>query len=62
MFGADAAKQIDRTVAGFQPLRGLLPAQRFGLGVADKPDSQDICFVPNGSYASVIERLRPSAW
>ena len=36
-------------------------AARFGLAVADKPDSQDICFVPNGSYASVIEKLRPGA-
>lgn len=36
-------------------------AQEFGLSVADKPDSQDICFVPNGSYANVIERLRPGA-
>jgi len=36
-------------------------AERFGLVVADKPDSQDICFVPNGNYASVIERLRPGA-
>ena len=36
-------------------------AQRFGLPVADKPDSQDICFVPDGDYASVIERLRPGA-
>ena len=36
-------------------------AQRFGLGVADKPDSQDICFVPDGDYASVIEKLRPGA-
>ncbi len=36
-------------------------AERYGLAVADKPDSQDICFVPNGSYASVIERLRPGA-
>lgn len=36
-------------------------AARFGLPVAEKPDSQDICFVPNGSYASVIERLRPGA-
>jgi len=34
-------------------------AARFGLGVADKLDSQDICFVPAGSYAAVIERLRP---
>ena len=36
-------------------------ASRFGLSVADKPDSQDICFVPNGDYASVIEKLRPGA-
>ena len=36
-------------------------AKRHGLSVADKPDSQDICFVPNGDYASVIEKLRPGA-
>ena len=36
-------------------------ARRYGLIVADKPDSQDICFVPEGNYASVIERLRPGA-
>ena len=36
-------------------------ALRFGLTVADKPDSQDICFVPNGNYAAVIEKLRPGA-
>ncbi len=36
-------------------------AARFGLPVADKPDSQDICFVPNGNYAAVIEKLRPGA-
>ena len=36
-------------------------AARYGLSVADKPDSQDICFVPNGNYASVIEKLRPGA-
>ena len=36
-------------------------AARYGLAVADKPDSQDICFVPNGNYASVIEKLRPGA-
>ncbi len=29
--------------------------------MADKPDSQDICFVPNGDYAAVIEKLRPGA-
>lgn len=36
-------------------------AQRFDLPVAEKPESQDICFVPNGSYASVVERMRPGA-
>ena len=36
-------------------------ATRYGLAVADKPDSQDICFVPNGNYAAVIEKLRPGS-
>jgi tRNA-uridine 2-sulfurtransferase len=36
-------------------------AARYGLPVAAKPDSQDICFVPNGSYADVVEKLRPGA-
>jgi tRNA-specific 2-thiouridylase len=36
-------------------------AEELGLAVADKPDSQDICFVPEGKYTSVVERLRPGA-
>ena len=36
-------------------------ARRFGLAVADKHDSQDICFVPSGRYSEVIERLKPGA-
>ncbi|NKB49569.1 MAG: tRNA 2-thiouridine(34) synthase MnmA [Alphaproteobacteria bacterium] len=36
-------------------------ARRYDLVTADKPDSQDICFVPNGNYASIVERLRPEA-
>ena len=36
-------------------------AERFDLPVASKPDSQDICFVPNGDYASVVRKLRPEA-
>jgi tRNA-specific 2-thiouridylase len=49
------------------PLGGLTKpevralAGHFGLEVADKPDSQDICFVPDGRYVSVIEKLRPEA-
>ena len=37
-------------------------ARNLDLNVADKPDSQDICFVPNGDYASVIEKFRPNSF
>ena len=49
------------------PLGGLTKtavrghAERLGLTVAAKPDSQDICFVPHGDYAAVVRRLRPAA-
>ena len=46
----------EQTKAGTREL-----ARRFGLSVADKQDSQDICFVPSGHYADMIERLRPGA-
>ena len=36
-------------------------ARQFGLAIADKHDSQDICFVPSGSYADIIARLKPGA-
>ena len=36
-------------------------ARRFGLAVADKDDSQDICFVPQGRYTDIIEKLMPTA-
>ena len=50
------------------PLGGMLKsetreiAKELGLNVANKPDSQDICFVPNGDYVSVIEKIRPDAF
>ncbi len=49
------------------PLGGLAKADvramaaELGLATADKPDSQDICFVPSGNYASVVEKLKPGA-
>ena len=49
------------------PLGGLLKnetreiAKKLELNVAEKPDSQDICFVPNGDYASVIQKFRPES-
>ncbi|WP_075501503.1 tRNA 2-thiouridine(34) synthase MnmA [Candidatus Pelagibacter communis] len=49
------------------PLGGMLKdetrkiAKKLNLNVADKPDSQDICFVPNGDYASVIRKFRPDS-
>jgi tRNA-uridine 2-sulfurtransferase len=49
------------------PLGGMTKAEtraaasRLGLGIADKPDSQDLCFVPSGSYARLVEKLKPGA-
>lgn len=49
------------------PLGGMTKAEtrahatRLGLVTADKPDSQDICFVPGGDYAAIVRRLRPQA-
>ena len=37
-------------------------ANKLSLNVADKPDSQDICFVPNGDYSSVIKKFRPESF
>ncbi len=39
-----------------------LIAEKLNLNVATKPDSQDICFVPNGDYASVIKKFRPESF
>ena len=61
---ATTAMQLGRL--GF-PLGGLdkptvrLLARHFGLRVANKPDSQDICFVPGGDYRAVVRALRPEA-
>ncbi len=50
------------------PLGGMLKdetrsiAKELDLNVADKPDSQDICFVPNGDYSSVIRKFRPESF
>ena len=50
------------------PLGGMLKdetrkiAKQLDLNVADKPDSQDICFVPNGNYASVIRKFKPNSF
>ena len=61
---ATTARQLD--MLRF-PLAGLTKAETrgmardMGLGIADKPDSQDICFVPSGNYAALVEKLRPEA-
>ncbi len=50
------------------PLGGLMKdetrsiAKKLNLNVAEKPDSQDICFVPNGDYATVIKKFRPDSY
>ena len=37
-------------------------AKKYGLNVADKPESQDICFVPSGGYSQIIKKLRPESY
>ena len=50
------------------PLGGMMKnqtreiAKKLGLNVADKPDSQDICFVPNGDYSSAIKKFKPDSF
>jgi tRNA-specific 2-thiouridylase len=61
---ATTAEQLDylRFPLGGMPkpeVRAI--AQDMGLAIALKPDSQDICFVPNGDYASVVRKIRPEA-
>ncbi|WP_299436313.1 tRNA 2-thiouridine(34) synthase MnmA [uncultured Rhodospira sp.] len=48
-------------LGGLDKTRTRALAARYGLAVHDKPESQDICFVPDGDYARVVERLRPGA-
>ncbi len=48
-------------LGGMSKRRVREQAQRLGLSVAAKPDSQDICFVPQQDYAAVVRRLRPEA-
>ncbi len=49
-------------LGGWKKEKTRAEAIRLGLTIADKPDSQDICFVPDGDYAKVIAKLRPSAF
>ncbi|NCT41876.1 MAG: tRNA 2-thiouridine(34) synthase MnmA [Alphaproteobacteria bacterium] len=48
-------------LGGWSKDKTRIEAQRLGLLTADKPDSQDICFVPHGDYASVVKKIRPDA-
>lgn len=61
---ATTAEQLTRLrfpIGGLGKAEVRRIAAELGLPVADKPDSQDICFVPGGDYAEVVERLRPEA-
>ena len=48
-------------LGGFPKSETRAMAAAFGLGLADKPDSQDICFVPEGRYSDIVQKLRPGA-
>ena len=61
---ATTAAQLDYLrfpLGGMEKARVRAIAAELGLGVAAKPDSQDICFVPDGDYASLVRKLRPEA-
>ena len=61
---ATTAAQLDYLrfpLGGMPKARVREIAAEIGLGVATKPDSQDICFVPDGDYASLVKKLRPDA-
>ena len=62
---ATTRQQLDRCLfplGGMEDKRAVRAvAQRLGLGVAEKPDSQDICFVPSGAYTDVVTKIRPDA-
>ena len=48
-------------LGGWTKDKTRIEAERLGLITANKPDSQDICFVPNGDYASIVKKIRPEA-
>jgi tRNA-specific 2-thiouridylase len=62
---ATTKAQLERCLfpLGEHPTKAEVRAEaaRLGLDVAAKPDSQDICFVPQGSYADIVAKLRPDA-
>ena len=62
---ATTRAQLDRCLfpLGAMPDKRVVrdQAARLGLAVAEKPDSQDICFVPTGTYTDIVGRLRPDA-
>lgn len=61
---ATTAEQLDYLrfpLGGWHKDQTRAEAERLGLINADKPDSQDICFVPNGDYADVVRKIRPEA-
>lgn len=57
----DQLKTLRFPLGGMDKASTRAIAHELGLSVADKHDSQDICFVPNGKYTDVIEKLRPEA-
>lgn len=57
----DQLEFVDFPLGSFTKERVRQLAQSYGLKIANKPDSQDICFVPDGDYKKVVESLRPGA-
>ena len=58
----DQLKYLRFPLGGLSKSATRRHASRFNLPVAEKPDSQDICFVPEGHYTKVVQKFRPEAW
>lgn len=61
---ATTAAQLDYLrfpLGGMRKTEVRALAERYGLAISDKPDSQDICFVPDGRYGDLVSKLRPGA-
>lgn len=57
----DQLNYLEFPLGGFSKQETRDLAKKYNLDIADKEDSQDICFVPDGNYASIIEKFRPGA-
>ena len=59
--GQEQLASLEFPLGGLRKSEVRAIARRYGLATAEKPESQEICFVPDGNYAEVVEQIRPEA-